>query len=80
MGREPLRAWWRRLGVRSRCTRAVRPGQQTPVNVPVPRACCAGWFFEHTEECAVPDEPRPCSDCAAEPGTAHSYDCQWWWD
>jgi hypothetical protein len=53
---------------------------QMPVNVAVPRACCAGWFFEHTDECAIPDQPRPCSDCAAEPGTAHSYDCQWWWD
>ena len=39
-----------------------------------------GWFFEHTDECANPDQPRPCSDCAASPDTEHSYDCQWWWD
>jgi hypothetical protein len=51
-----------------------------PINVPIPRACCQGWFFEHTSECPTPHIPRPCSDCAAEPGAKHNPGCQWRWE
>jgi len=49
-----------------------------PITVPIPPACCAGWFFEHTAECPTPGRPRPCSDCGADPGTEHLHSCQWW--
>jgi len=52
-----------------------------PITVPIPPACCPGWFFEHTTGCPTPQNPRPCSDCGAEPGagdSGHLYSCAWW--
>ena len=50
-----------------------------PITVRIPKACCTGWFFEHTSECPTPNTPRPCSECAAPAGTEHHPGCQWSW-
>ena len=42
--------------------------------------CCAGWYFEHTDDCLTPELPRGCSDCYAPSGTQHEYSCSWYWD
>jgi hypothetical protein len=42
--------------------------------------CCAGWYFEHTDDCLTPDLPRGCDDCYTPPGTEHGYPCSWYWD
>jgi hypothetical protein len=42
--------------------------------------CCRGWHFEHSTECRTPHVARPCSDCSADPGTAHTYPCCSWID
>lgn len=55
-----------------------------PLTVPIPAACCHGWFFDHTPDCATPTGLRPCSDCGADPHPEapseddHSYGCAWW--
>ncbi|WP_157410738.1 hypothetical protein [Actinoplanes rectilineatus] len=70
LGRVSLYGWARR----SRVTASRR---LTPARVQVV-TCCRGWYFEHSAECRTPHLARPCSDCYAEPGSAHIYlSCSW---
>src|SRR5688572_21731982 len=67
-----------------RALRARRPHpsstrQLKPVHVRVV-TCCRGWYFEHSAECRTPHLARPCSDCYADPGSAHIYPCCSWFD
>lgn len=59
---------------RPRITAAPR---LTPIHVRVV-TCCLGWYFEHSAECRTPHLARPCSDCYADPASAHIYpNCSW---
>jgi hypothetical protein len=66
-----------RVARHGRALRARLPHRSTmrrlaPVHVRVV-TCCRGWYFAHSAECRTPHLPRPCSDCYADPGTAHIY-------
>ena len=64
---------------RARRSPAAAARKLQPVHVRMV-TCCRGWYFEHSAECRTPRVARPCSDCYADPGSAHIYPCCSWLD